>query len=245
MGVPTQPRRMNIGITERGDAAVSTEWTSWVYSNKPSILITKDPMTLYEMLAAHQELCLFPESLNIIVHCTITGHGGSVLEPGAPKPEHALNGYRKLIELLGATRVILRIDPILIGYAGGVELAQEIFQYRMGTRVRISFLDNYPHVKKRFMLAGLNPLPYDFHADLTERQRVAALFPEAEICGEPGFTCTGCVSETDCQILGVEPDTAPAGQRTACRCLANKIELLNNRHLCPHGCLYCYWKDPS
>lgn len=230
---------MNIGITERGDAALNLKWTSWVYSKHPAILITKNPTLLYETLST----TLFPESLNIIVHCTITGHGGSVLEPKVPKPEYALNGYRKLIELLGADRVILRIDPIIIGYDGGVEMAQEIFQCRMGTRVRISFLDNYPHVKTRFVLAGLKPLSYQFHADLGLRQKAAELFPGAEICGEPGFPCTGCVSEKDCEVLGVNPDLSESKNREACCCLANKLELLSNKHPCGHQCLYCYWKE--
>ena len=38
---------ISIGITERGDAALTKEWHSWVYKNHlPAILITKDPRKL-------------------------------------------------------------------------------------------------------------------------------------------------------------------------------------------------------
>lgn len=223
----------SIGITERGDPAIHfSGWVEWVGSGKPTILITKNPRVVLATLKS----CLFP--INVIVHCTITGHGGSVYEPGVPKPEDALTAYRKLIEFLGPDRVVLRIDPI---FPNQWEIAKEIFDCRMGTRVRVSFLDNYDHVKKRFLEVGLRPLPYEFHAPLEERLRILDEFPGAEVCAEPGIPCVGCVSEKDCQILGVEPEKNLHRQRIHCRCVGNKLELMNNPERCPHGCLYCYW----
>ena len=38
-----------IGITERGDAALDTHWEDWVFVQKrPAILISKDPLKLYD-----------------------------------------------------------------------------------------------------------------------------------------------------------------------------------------------------
>ena len=56
--------------------------------------------------------------------------------------------------------------------------------------------------------------------------------------------CTGCVSEKDLEILGVEkiPNLSMGGPRPGCKCLAIKRELLTNKKQCPHGCLYCYWR---
>ena len=65
-----------IGITERGDAALDTSWFQWVVEEKqPAILITKDPSKLNRIL---NDLDFAP---NIIVHATITGFGGTILEP--------------------------------------------------------------------------------------------------------------------------------------------------------------------
>ena len=56
---------VQIGITERGDAAINTDWKTWVYSfNKPAILITKNPIKLIE---ENQEL-FFGYKGNVILH---------------------------------------------------------------------------------------------------------------------------------------------------------------------------------
>ena len=87
-------------------------------------------------------------------------------------------------------------------------------------------MDNYPHVKARFQAAGREPLKYSFHAPLASRMEMARFFPGAEICGEPGMECTGCVSERDLRTLGIEPLKSLGGfQRPECKCLAVKREL--------------------
>jgi len=62
-----------IGITERGDAALDLGWLPWVEDGKPAILITKDPLKLWKELIGH----LLSKKFNIIIHATITGLGGS------------------------------------------------------------------------------------------------------------------------------------------------------------------------
>ena len=222
-----------IGITERGDAAINHEWMTWVNNKQPAILITKDPSKLFDLIN---------NQMNIIVHCTITGFGESILEPNVPIYMSALDGMYKIINLIGLKRVVLRIDPI-IPTIKGKETALKVFNYKQpNQRVRISFLDMYPHVCKRFENQGI-ALPWKgLHAPLDMRQQAALLFPEAEICGEPGFKCTGCISVKDCMIL----DQFVAGfrgfQRPACACLAIKKELLSAKYQCPHKCIYCYWR---
>lgn len=69
-----------IGITERGDAALDTSWEDWVFVQKrPAILISKDPLKLFtEVTSMVDQYGFCP---NIIVHCTITGFGGTKIEP--------------------------------------------------------------------------------------------------------------------------------------------------------------------
>jgi len=236
-----------IGITERGDAALNTEWLPWVRAGKPAILITKDPQLLYHHL---EEFGAW--NPNVIVHCTITGFGGTILEPNVPPYQASLNAYEKMVTRYGADRVVLRIDPV-IPTPKGIDVAMKVL-VRAYTIVRISFIDNYDHVKQRMLTAGV-PLPWNsLHApieirinawqELQKLEQARSDRTGIEICGEPDFECTGCVSDKDCKVLDVTTKTQPTGkQRPACACLALKHELLSNRTRCPHKCLYCYWSS--
>lgn len=226
-----------IGITERGDAALNLDWLAWTRSGSPAILISKDPQKLCEILAREVNE---GHPTDVIVHATITGMGGSIMEPGVPLPVEAMHGYRNLVRLLGVDHVVLRIDPI-IPNTEGIVIAERIRESAI-TRVRISFLDLYPHVLQRFAAAGITPPWEGMHAPLEWRQEAAMLLGPVEICGEPGFTCTGCVSEQDCQVLGIAPRYANGSQRPACTCTANKRELLGSKGQCSHLCRFCYWK---
>jgi len=223
---------MRIGITERGDAALSIqEWQSNIKTCDGAILITKNLTD--EFINAVQDV-------NCIVHATVTGWGGSAIEPNVPTWQESLLQYNKLRKVIPHERIVLRIDPI-IPTKEGIARALNIKDRFKHDRLRISFLDLYPHVKKRFTEASLKPPAYNFHAPLTQRKQIAILFPGAEICGEPEMNCTGCISKKDLKTLGLTAELKIGSQRNACRCLAVKQELLSNRGQCAHGCLYCYW----
>lgn len=230
--------KLRIGITERGDAGLNTTWVNRAEEFDGLILITK---------RLSEDFIKKASEVNCIVHATITGYGGTVLEPNVIKYEESRHMFKRLIEVLGPERVVLRIDPI-VPTESGIIAAQRVYrdlhiEQDPKTRVRISFLDNYPIVRSRFLKAGVPQLPYQFHAPLSQRKDIAALFPDAEICGEPGFECTGCVSERDLNILGLSTENLSTGfQRQDCRCLAAKTEIFLKRGQCQHGCLYCYWR---
>jgi DNA repair photolyase len=230
---------MQIGITERGDAALDTSWLPWVINKKPAILISKNVWLLNEILQQ-----TFEEVPNIIAHTTITGFGGTILEPNVLNYEKSLEGYKSLVDFLGSDRVVLRVDPVIPTEKGidtarkVIEAAKEIAE----TRVRISFIDNYDHVKKRFKELDIC-LPWDtFHAPLSDRIHAWEQLGKPEVCGEPDFECTGCVSEIDCKVLDVQSIDISKGQRKNCACCANKYELLKIRSVCKHACIYCYWQ---
>ena len=222
---------MKIGVTERGDAAVNHEWKPWVESGKPAILITKNPVKLFNHIN---------KDMNIIVNCTITGYGHTSIEPNVPYPCDSINAMYLIGNKIGADKVVLRIDPI-IPTPKGIEKSMEVFSKNAGYRVRISFLDNYDHIKTRFRNAGLPVLSYDFHAPLDIRKKVWEDMGRPEVCAEPGLPCSGCVSKTDADILGVSIRDVRKGQRPLCNCVVEKHELLSNKHPCTHNCLYCYW----
>lgn len=234
---------VRIGITERGDAGLDFSWMRVAKDYDGVILITKHLSHLFIEQAAQ---------INSIVHATITGHGGTIYEPNVPNLAMSKIYFDLLVKTLGPKRVVLRIDPV-IPDERGVTRAINVYEqlhtnFPKKTRVRISFLDNYPHVKERFKVAGLKPLDYNFHAPIELRKKIVSYFPDADICGEPGFECIGCVSDKDLKILNIEVpplkgyDRVKAIQRPECRCLIYKTEIFKNRGRCDHRCIYCYWK---
>jgi len=228
-----------IGTTEQGDAGLDLSWFERRHEYGGLVLITKRLSPAFIEKAA---------ATNSIVHATITGWGGTALEPRVPSFQESERLFRELVDTIGANRVVLRIDPIL-PTAEGIARARAVYKilhedFVPRTRVRISFVDNYPHVRANFKKAGLSPLPYDFHAPLEQRMSLyTQYFSDAEICGEPGMPCSGCISSRDADILGVVgADPRLKGQRKSCLCIAAKEEIFAKRQPCKHGCLYCYWK---
>jgi hypothetical protein len=227
---------LQIGITERGDAALDTSWLQWVIKGNPAILITKDPTKLYSYLN---------NNMNVIIHCTITGLPKSI-EPNVPDMEKSIQGLRNIQNLLGIERVVLRVDPILYDYK---EEAINVIKQVLPNinRIRISFMDLYPHSKRRLNKAGVTISQSSFHEVYGKRKEIFdlihSLFVNVEVCGEPGFDGIGCISNKDLITFGIS-DTCKSKctQRSVCNCLGIKTELLNNKKQCKHGCLYCYWK---
>jgi hypothetical protein len=229
---------MKIGITERGDAGLDLSWKERMGEVDGAILITKAPHLLLPHLKREDR---------VIVHCTITGFGGTPLEPGVASPEITIPAAHALVDLLGGERVVLRIDPI-IPTSKGMERACYVLDRAWWGRIRVSFLDLYPHAIQRFKARGL-PIPWDgFHAPLATRREAMEelnnIYAGIEICGEPGFECSGCLSQRDLAALGIEEQgSGKSYQRRTCACLGVKTVLLAHRHPCAHNCAYCFWKD--
>jgi DNA repair photolyase len=239
---------IKIGITERGDAALDFDkWKSKAKEVDGLILLTKDPALLLKRLhksSVPKDKC--------IVHCTITGWAGSVFEPNVPSVERSIAAYQKFSDLLGPERVVLRIDPIIPTVDGSLRAHNVLRQQADDSaRIRISFLDLYKHVRynlkhhaDEYVKEIYGIYGEELHAPLDLRLHLLSNFPDSvEICGEPGMPCTGCVSHRDLAALGLASDSdAKSNQRRLCQCLAVKTELLDRKHPCAHGCLYCYWR---
>lgn len=221
-----------VGITERGDPALDHSWLPWVREGNAAIIISKNCIVIERLLS---EL-MMP---NVIIHCGITGWGGTPIEPNVPPCAETLAAYKRLSEKYGSDRVVLRIDPI-IPTVDGVAKAMRVNEHKIG-RVRISFLDAYDHIRENMKAQGIY-LHKGFHADEDIRKSIWEVMGCPETCAEPGLPSVGCVGEKDCEILGIDPKPLFKGQRPLCPCLANKFELLSKKELCGHKCIYCYWK---
>ena len=244
---------MRIGITERGDAGLDLSWIYRLHEIDGAILITKNANEAFRN-------AVLTSPKPIIVHATCTGWGGTYMEPAVPFYKQQLDNICKLINAgFPKNRIVLRIDPI-IAYEDGFERFKMVLDEATalglipGVRVRVSFCDNYPHVKDRLLDIGKEPFyngrfnvdqssVWDVQIELMNRDLVV------ETCAEPAYACeqfkqVGCVSETDLAIMGLAGTQTGVNpqNRHGCLCLNCKYELLNNKARCPHGCLYCYWK---
>lgn len=245
-----------IGITEGGDAGLNFKWVRALREDGSldgAVIITK---------CLNQEMIrpLIEFKNRVILHVTVTGYAGTVIEPNSPKVKVIKHTLEDLIEDgFPTNHIVLRIDPIIPSQKG-IQRADKVFQLfaPMVSRVRISLIDMYPHIRERFKNAGL-PLPYgeEFSPSITYLNAVNAMvkawrtkFPymKVETCAEPGIhdaEYIGCISKRDYNILSVRmPEGGESKQRQACLCV-NKKELLGGKTRCPNGCLYCYWKDAT
>lgn len=233
-----------IGITERGDAGLHFEWTAKMDIVEFAIIITKNPNDRFL-----KELLTFKDK--VILHATCTGFAGSILEPNVPKVSFVYNQLNKLINLnFPKEQIVLRIDPIIPTPKGIARVDQllEYFEPLHVSRVRFSFLDFYPHVKRRFKNADV-PIPYDYLPTTEMYKNFQKLIDKwsniylFESCAENIGTRKGCISDIDAITLHKSTDIlkGSANQRANCLCPANKFEMLSHKGQCPHKCLYCYW----
>lgn len=237
-----------IGMTETNDPAFNLDIFDKLYEG--NIIITKRLTNkLIEKLIENKDKC--------ILHCTITGFGGTKIEPFVPNIEEAFSKFNQLIEQGFPTeQIVLRIDPV-IPTEKGINVAKNVLELFKGSgikRVRFSVLDMYKHVKERFEENGF-PIPYDtFHAPYEIRKKVYNMFKEygekynfdIEVCAEPGFESTPCLSQKDIDILGLTDKITLVGsaeQRKSCGCYGNKKQLIMyNSSKCANKCTYCYMK---
>lgn len=245
---------MKIGVTERGDPSIDFTWLDKIGEMDGTVLITKN---LTDKLIDAAK----PYIDKIVFHVTCTGYGGTVVEPNIPEYKTQIANATKLLELgVPVSRVVIRVDPI-IPTKKGLQRAKDVIDhaYTQGfRRFRVSLMDAYPHVRKRFKELGIDP-PYGeyFFAHYNMIADANALFRtlkqtygdiSIESCAEKTLTeteCIGCISEKDLGLLGLDTSTADevGYQRKGCLCCSSKKELLAEKKQCPYKCVYCYWKN--
>ena len=254
--------KYKIGITEAGDAGIDLSWTKKLDAVDGAIVITKN-MTNKFLDSAIE----FKDKL--IVHATLTGFGGSVLEPFVPYPHQEQGKIMELIQRgFPKEKIVIRIDPIIPSTKGCSKalLIMKAFIKDGFSRFRVSVIDMYPHARDRFKRTGL-PCPYGegFAPSIPQLEAVDKIIAKAkeyhselwgdskpiriESCAEPGLKepiACGCISDYDLALLNLNADDSDGEygfQRKNCLCYPGKTELLTRKRQCINGCLYCYWKD--
>ena len=257
--------QLQIGFTERGDAGLDLSWYDKLNSVDGAVIITKNVTK-----PAFQEKILnaIKNGHKIILHAGCTGWGGSEIEPNVPPFRTQLDSLSELISKgFPIQNIVLRIDPI-IPTTSGLQIVDEVIGYAYHknilpmVRIRISILDEYPHVRQRLNDRGfasfyggsfyappkmfkdtVNSLSkYDGKLKFyTCAEKTLSNYTDKDL-----FIAEGCISKKDLDILGIkvsENQKLNGQNRNGCLCLACKKELLTKRHPCAHGCAYCYWKD--
>jgi hypothetical protein len=194
---------------------------------------------------------------------TVTGLGGTPLEPAVPAPAAALAQLPALVALAGhPRRVSLRFDPVVFWRDGAGLLTSNLDFFaaaadaaaRAGlTDVRFSAAQWYRKAGRRARARGF---AYADPPDEAKRNAAAQLAETAAACGlrlhacaqaflseVPGIFASSCI---DGRLLGeLHPrrDGAPTAkdrsQRAACGCTVS-VDIGSYAQTCAHGCVYCY-----
>lgn len=198
----------------------------------------------------------------IYLHLTVTGLGGTAIEPGVPDRREALDQLPVLTALAGdPRRVSVRFDPVLFWEEDGqtrsnIGLFPEVAGAAAdaGVRdIRVSFAQWYGKAVRR---AASRRFRFSDPPEKEQRERALELAAIAaaeglvlhaccqpQLGGLPGIRPSACI---DGALLGsLHPQREPAsqrkdrGQRDACLCTESK-DIGSYTQACPHGCVYCY-----
>lgn len=224
------------------------------------VLWTKDLSNL--LRNAHGLRGLLEGYDQVYVHFTVTGFGGTPVEPGAPEPRAALAQLGEGVAFAGEPRrVSVRFDPVLFWEDGGAVRSNLPFFRELapaaaaaGIRdVRMSFAHWYGRSRRRAAARGFR---YVDPSDAEKRSRAEALAAIAAahglalhacsqpaLAGVPGLVPSACVDGALLESLHPRREPAPRrkdrSQRAACLC-TESTDIGSYAQACPHGCVYCY-----
>ncbi|MGO0122290.1 DUF1848 family protein [Desulfothermobacter acidiphilus] len=192
----------------------------------------------------------------VFLHLTVTGFGGSVIEPGVPPAEEALAALPELLAFLGDPRRLrLRPDPLATFCRGeevysNLHLVPEIIKEAAALGVKSfssSFMTLYPKVEERLKREGFSfmaPGEEEKRRIWSNLERVAReAGAELFACCVPDLPKSRCIDGYQLALL--HPRQEPcrtdeaAGQRELCGC-THAVDLGWYTMKCPAGCLYCY-----
>lgn len=227
------------------------------------VLWTKDPRNVYKNEALRAELSKY----NLLVHCTITGLGGTRIEPTVPRADELIRELPKLLDFLGnPKRFRWRFDPIVTlekedgsmwsSVAYSENLAQQMAELGIDN-CYFSFCQIY---SRKFTNRSLKEAGITFitpslreQRDIVGKMKEIAkplgitLYPctQPQLEGVSGTTPASCIDAA--LLTQLHPKRLPASSkqdptmvrlRPGCYC-TESIDI--GAYLpCGHGCVYCY-----
>lgn len=236
---------MKIGITERGDPAFINDLDNRLLKDG-NIIISKNILPIMDIILKNKNI--------IILHSTITGYGGSAVEPNVPFVNDSISNLKLLIDKgFPIKNIVGRVDPI-IPSKEGINIALNVIYKLIDLdikRIRFSFIDIYKKVEMRFkqnnLYNMLSSIDKKYENNFLDKiDKIKEMYNVSfESCAEINRFQTGCISKKDLEIFGIDNKniTGSSNQRMLCLCPSCKTEILNEKKRCPHKCLYCYWND--
>ncbi|MGB7061122.1 MAG: DUF1848 family protein [Candidatus Zixiibacteriota bacterium] len=220
------------------------------------VVWTKNP---HNMLV-HLELRKTLEKLKqVYVLLTITGLGGTELEPEVPTKDQVFRQLPDTIDFLGSPkRLAIRYDPLIeVIYQErdrisniDTDLFEDVLNraHVLGIkRVIVSYVTVYQKVKKRLAQNGLRIIehPIEEIVDFIKNEmlpRAEQRGMEVSTCVLPDLTTKGCIDGA--ALTELHPRKKPCSlakdrsQREDCHC--TKSIDIGQWFTCYHNCFYCY-----
>jgi hypothetical protein len=220
------------------------------------VIWTKNPQNIFKHKALRKNLKSIDQLYLLL---TVTGLGGTPLEPEAPEPDAVLKTLPDLVDFLGfPLRLALRYDPLIeVVYDKKTRLTNidpELFKYVLNNlhplgikRVITSYVTLYPKVIKRSNRYNFQIIDHSMKE--IEEFILKKMVPQAgeigiklSTCVLPEITSEGCIDGK--VLIELHPQKEPCSlvkdktQRKRCHCIKS-IDI--GRWLpCYHSCFYCY-----
>lgn len=220
------------------------------------VIWTKNPKNIL----SHPRLknCL-EELEQIYILLTVTGLGGTPLEPFAPDSEEVFNQLPKIIDFVGSPqRLAIRYDPLIdVVYKGKISISNidmDLFDKILEKasplgikRIIVSYVTLYSKVIERLKRNEFEIVDHKIEeiADFIKNKmmpRVEKLKMELSTCVLPHLTTTGCIDGETLTLLHPKQEPCSkakdSSQRQTCHC--TKSYDIGQWFSCFHNCLYCY-----
>ncbi len=219
------------------------------------VIWTKNPINIYNSSKLRK---LLDKIDQIYLLLTVTGLGGTYLEPRVPPYERIFEMLEKVISAIKDPRRIgIRYDPLIDVTISGERITninkglfEKIAKISGELKIpiiRTSYVTLYPKVIKRFKKYRIKVLNHKReeieHFILNFMMPIAAKHSiEVKTCVFPSLTKGGCIDGHLLTNLHPKKEQCSLAkdrsQRPGCQCTSS-IDI-GRWCSCPHGCLYCY-----
>ncbi len=208
------------------------------------VFCTKNPEPLYKRMNDIP----YP----YILHVTITPYLKDI-EPYVPEKRKTIEIVKKISQIIGKDRVIIRYDPIFISQKYNIEYHKKMFERLCNelsdytNRIIISFIDLKRNTLKNRKILNMEALTKEKIEELASFMGKTAKKYHLMIstCAENidlekfGFEKIPCTSEKNIQnLLHNQKKYKPNKTRENCNCI-DMVDI-GCYNICHHFCRYCY-----
>ncbi len=217
------------------------------------VLWTKCPNLLVRHAALIEKLRQYEQ---LFLHITVTGMGGTCLEPGITDTHTALSALEECAAITGSPhRIAFRFDPVVhIRLPSGKEFTnlykfEEMLPFILDSgikRIIVSWMSEYHKVIQRLKCCQLDVIHLTELQIQKEYQYFEAICNahalQLQACCIAPLNKSACIDGPLFQVLHPHQKTVSlekaGGQRENCGC--TKSRDIGWYWVCPGGCLYCY-----